>query len=1545
MVPAASSLFTPPEGLQQQSAVTRAQAGVPGLPSSPRSPCSTAPAHTEPRLRRCPARNAWRLVARCRGTDGPDRAAYDAPWLAQGFSGRESQPSLGALRPRPHLNMDRKRSEKAGSHSTAASVSSALSQNPRSASQARACGSPGGDPDAPLPTGALASPSLGREPPSDTALAGTGGGRGISRGPGEPGSSSESRRELEAGCSALHPSLPSTYVRISSHISESLRDLSCRKAPPSSARRDRAAHPSTILLCKSQSSQAALAPREHRAFLEKACSAAICFKMLRDLSGSDPSHLSYIVKKIKTMAHEAPSLVLETIHEYFVDNPEVSSWHKLRLFHVLETVIGVSDSLEESWEKAFIKLALENMAKSTELKEAYQDAAGNLLVAVCRHSWRQVAQHLETKVLTGVFPHRSLLYVMGILTSQQGPLSQADRANWEEQLNKIAARSAPFLNSDVWSKELLWALTKPDQTPQEQPPEKAFLFVFYGLILQAEDNGATVRKHLQTLLETSHRWPKQREGMAVTAGLAAARHLEDVWAVLEHFGQSDPIKCSLHSFSPKASEDLRWKWASSTILLAYGQMAVKAKAHILPWVDSISSRMIFFFRYSSWNETLKQSFLTAVLMLVEAVGGTSGAQSYRFSQLSELLECLMVLLQKEPKDALYTPARQQAICVISSLCKLSPPLDLEKKSQLLSICLHSVLDLPLLDVLERHTCLFLEPPNIQTLYDKTSEALDQLLQTFLRENPTTEELHFLLSHLFTWLASDKAHERQRAVNSCVGLLKFLSLNLRLDPKEDFKRVGQLVAMLGVLCQDPDRATQGSSVEGLGQLYQLLMRQRDPSPSVFHTHHCPTPPRPAGASQVDTLVPERPQASMDGAPLWSSGDQKAKLLTPQEVACPKDRIFQLGSSQVIKEVMKRLTLAELSDLIWTTVEGLGSTSPFRVQAAASMLLAVIQEHGAQLETVANLGRAIHLQLGSVRVPQAKEDVLFAVTLLARNHTPELVAAFLDLPTPPDSHTFQLWRALGAELPGSRRVLATLLAWLQERPPPAQTRDSGPQAEEKTHLRSMAAMTTLCKLQLTPEFKKTVQKAYPQLLLAFLTQVHYILELHLPREPRPSQKAQGAAVPSPQSLSLEALRSLLATTGHWKSFAQLELQGAWSLFAAVDTYPKGVGLLARAMVQGVCEQVKDMARQLLHSLRSQEEQERKVAILILNEFLHSPALLEVLSEQDALTLLAQSLRDPSPEVRALSLQGLGSILFHPEKGSLLRRQLPHFLNGFFRNSEPVVVHLMGTVSEVLHRLGAQGAGAQSLAVAINARSFFNDEREGVRAAAMALFGDLVAAMAGKEPRNLRTQVQQSMVPLLLHLKDRCPAVVTQAKFAFYRCSLLLRWRLPHTLFCTLAWERGLSARHFLWSRLLTQRQELFSIHLSQALSYLHSRHHHLKTWAALFLGYATCYHPQAVSRVASSGDVKLLFCSEQPPPAPLWDGPPPRPRKLWVGTQVASVASPIGCTLEASGRAGLFHSGDGASPSGKRRLREDEPGSGEGHILLAGGRALRSQAPGT
>uniref|UniRef100_A0A2K6F4A7 Maestro heat like repeat family member 5/pseudo n=1 Tax=Propithecus coquereli TaxID=379532 RepID=A0A2K6F4A7_PROCO len=1236
---------------------------------------------------------------------------------------------------------------------------------------------------------------------------------------------------LPHGC--IHP-VPLFHFRISPHVSASMKDPPYTKGPQDSDRKNRKSHPTTILLHKSQSSQAALVPQQHKMFLEEAYNSAICFKMLRDMSGSDPFHLKYTFKKIKNMAHVSPNLVLETIHDYFLENPEISTRHKFRLFQALEIVIRASDFLDESWEKIFMKLALENMAKSTELEDAFQDAASNVLVAICKHSWRAVTQHLEAELLTGVFPHRSVLYVMGVLSSDEELFNEEDKASWEEQLTQIAVKSVPFLNTDVWPKELLWALSKPSQTQQEQPPEKAFLFTYYGLILQAERNGATVKTHLRALLETSHQWPKQREGIALTMGLAAVQHLDDVWAILEQFGRSAPIKWSLHSFSRKSLEDLRWKWASSTILLAYGQVAARARAHILPWVDNILSRMIFYFHYSSWDETLKQSFLTAILMLTAAISRDEGAHSYKFSQVPELLQCLMVLMEKEPQDALCTQSRQQTLTPrLTTLCL--PPLDSQKKSQLLSTCFRSVFALPPLEALEKHTCLFLEPPNIevrwnwtdkhfgwgppltsaQTLFNKTAEALDAMLQSFISLNPTHKELHFLLSHMYIWLASEKAHERQRAVSSCTSLLKFLRHNLHLDPKESFKRIGQLVGMLGILCRDPDGATQCSSLEGMGHLYKLLMDQK------------------AGETpQVESQIPRKlSEPSEDGAPLWRGGDQRATPPPSQETE--KDPIFQLSSSEVIKEITQHLTMTELKDLLCTAIKNLGSSSPFRVQAAAEMLLAVVQEHGAKLQTVANMGRALHLRLCSMRIPQAKENTLRAITLLARSHTSELVATFLDFSIPLDSHTFQLWKALGTEQPVSHLVLAKLLTWLHNRPLPTRASDSGP--KEKPYLRSLAV--SLCCHPWTPSDARSHAGG-------------------------PGGHSWPWAGPEPpllgRSTSLEALKSLLSTTGHWHDFAHLELQGAWELFTTIHTYQKGVGLLARAMVQNHCRQIKAVLSQLLsHLQKSHQERERKVAMLILTEFLYSPALLEVLPRQAALTVLGQGLRDPSPEVRVLSLQGLGNILFHPEKGNLLRRQLLFFFEGFFQNDETVVVRIMNTVSDVLHRLGWQGAGAQSLGVAINARSFFDDERDKIRAAAMALFGALVAAMADGELSSLRTQVHQSMVPLLLHLKDQCPAVATQAKFAFYRCAMLLRWQLRHTLFCTLAWERGLSARHFLWTCLMTHSQEEFSIHLSQAISYLHSHHHHIKMWAALFIGYTICHHPQAVSQMVNNVDTNLLL----------------------------------------------------------------------------------------
>lgn len=43
-----------------------------------------------------------------------------------------------------------------------------------------------------------------------------------------------------------------------------------------------------------------------------------------------------------------------------------------------------------------------------------------------------------------------------------------------------------------------------------------------------------------------------------------------------------------------------WKWVGSTSLLCLGQIAMHAREQILPWVDNIASRMVYYFSCSPY---------------------------------------------------------------------------------------------------------------------------------------------------------------------------------------------------------------------------------------------------------------------------------------------------------------------------------------------------------------------------------------------------------------------------------------------------------------------------------------------------------------------------------------------------------------------------------------------------------------------------------------------------------------------------------------------------------------------------------------------------------------------------------------------------------------------------------------------------------------------------------------------------------------------------------------------------------------------------------
>eukprot|EP00071_Canis_lupus_P048949 XP_022282506.1 maestro heat-like repeat family member 5 isoform X4 [Canis lupus familiaris] len=899
--------------------------------------------------------------------------------------------------------------------------------------------------------------------------------------------------------------------------------------------------------------------------------------------------------------------------------------------------------------------------------------------------------------------------------------------------------------STVFCLQLLWKevadpgireLLAPLNLEPQQPVEKAFLFLVYGLILRECASSDLVRRHLMRLLELSHQTAGQREGMAVASGIASSSHLQEVWATLEHLGRTRVLRTACTS--PDYQEpytDVHWRWVSSTSLLCYGHMALHAGERILPWVDNVISRMVYYFSCSCYDNILETSFLSAAVMLVKALKQEHSTRRYRFTQIPELIQCLLAILQKEP-NFLATLFRQKIILVIMELSKLQPSLKPVVKSRILQTCLQSLYMLPPMEMLKSCLPPLDLAPDVMVLYQKSMQALDLLLQTFISENKSMDEMCFLLQHTEPWLKSDKSHECKRVVQTIFLLLKYVVDYVKLTDEATPSMLGHQIGLLMLLWRDRDPVTQSHSRQCIYLLLQLLIQQKGSMGQFMH--------------------------------LNKMKNFEAKALRRSEM-----KFYNL-----VKALDRSLTPAQHTQLILTLLGGLCSHDHLQCDLASQLLLMIFQNQSIKVEQ----------ELPSIVFKNILQTMMKAVTVLGTQHTQETVEVMLSLCHPSERQVLPLWKALANNNQLARKVLMLLYMKLKLRPPKELVRLS-----QQAELISLLALGTIYELLYTREYKATVRWAFAGILVGLLTQLHYLFELDVVEGISDYQEDSLEVKPlSPCRTCLEALKGLFWTTNYWEVFAYLQLLRGWELFEHLETYTEGVTLLARAMAHYDCE-VKAVLGQAVISLKSSEERDNIVAILVITEFLNSQELTQYMSRRAMDNFLSLGLSSPNQLVRAMSLKGLTSILMDPKKVVLLRNQLAGLLDSFMGPEPQDLMGLMGDLGDILHSLGTQGIGATSIKMAPALLSLFEDEQAPVRGGAISLFGDVVHSGGKKYRPALKRQAFQALVPLLFHLVDSCPAVVMKTKLTFLRCAILLKWEFRKELFGKLAWGHGLGAEN--------------------------------------------------------------------------------------------------------------------------------------------------------
>ncbi|MBZ3881255.1 Maestro heat-like repeat family member 5 [Sciurus carolinensis] len=999
-----------------------------------------------------------------------------------------------------------------------------------------------------------------------------------------------------------------------------------------------------------------------------------------------------------------------------------------------------------------------------------------------------------------------------MLVTEQSLVLENIRIHLCDHSQLVVKHRVPDTGMDI---QRLLELLKLDPQKAE---DKAFLFQLYGIFLRECTDVDLVRRHLTCLLESSHQSCSQREGIALSVGLASTTHLEQVWALLEHMGRTRFLRWALPSPGSQLEDpDLHWKWVSSTSLLCYGQMATHAKERILPWVDNIISRMVYYFSCSHYvspagppheDKILESSFLSASILLTRVLRPKYGAQNYKFAQTPELIQCLLCILQKEP-DFLVTLCRQKIILVIVGLSNLRPSLKPLVKSRILQTCLQSVYLLPPTEELKSKSPPMEPAPDVMALYGKTERALNLLLQNFFLENPSMDELCFLLQHMERWLRSDKSHERKRAVQSIFLLLQYVVDSLRLTEEATPSMLGHHIGLLTLLCRDRDKVTRSRSQQCVSLLLHLAVEQK-------------------------------------GRALEFTPWNKARHF---EVKASKEWGMRL--CRMVKAFHRDLTVAQHTQLVLTLLHGLRSHSHLRCDLASRLLLMIFQDAGIKLEQVAEILHSLLQELPGIRFKSVQQTMMKATAVLGNQHTQEVVEVTLSLSHTLERKTLFLWQTLATNLRLARKVMTILYMKLKLRPPRELV-----QPTHQAQLVCLRALNTIYELLYTREYRATVRWAFAGLFMGLLTQLHYLLELGMEEGLSDYQEDILEDRPlGPCRTCLEALKGLFWTTDSWEVFAHVKLLDGWQHLECLDTYPEGVSLLARAVSHYDCE-VKAILGQAIIFLKNNEERDNIVAILILTEFLNSPEVFQHVNRRNMVNFMNQNLKNPNQLVQAMSLQALSSILMHQKKVALLQSRLMELLDDFLQPEPKDPLGLMQILGDILHRLGDQSVGAASLKIAQHLPLFFEDVRAEVRGGAILLFGDVIHSGGKKFRQALKTSAFQALVPLLFHLADPCPAVVMKTKFTFLRCAILLKWEFQKELFSKLAWGRGLGAENDVFIYMVESNFGNYHQFLMQALTYLNSPHKNLKLAAMKFIGgmlqdYFTdlCFH-------LKKGDIRTL-----------------------------------------------------------------------------------------
>ncbi|XP_070328704.1 protein MROH8 isoform X2 [Odocoileus virginianus] len=233
-----------------------------------------------------------------------------------------------------------------------------------------------------------------------------------------------------------------------------------------------------------------------------------------------------------------------------------------------------------------------------------------------------------------------------------------------------------------------------------------------------------------------------------------------------------------------------------------------------------------FFNGELKSELEKLTALRSLSSLSQTLPSDETTESFIHSHIADIVHLLSTLVEEEPRQSLFSPVLQEVFITITDFSYQDVYLlfGSEDRADLFSLVTKSVIALPSIKILTHPQEIMPGGSyNSQCLYRQTFQAFVEMLQSLVIKDRHLENLDIIFKHMHPWLQSDKDHERERATTSMTQVLKCLFKHLSLQLPVRFQRLGQVVALMALLCGDPLKEVAEEAAEGMHYLLHITLK--------------------------------------------------------------------------------------------------------------------------------------------------------------------------------------------------------------------------------------------------------------------------------------------------------------------------------------------------------------------------------------------------------------------------------------------------------------------------------------------------------------------------------------------------------------------------------------------------------------------------------------------------------------------------------------------------------------------------------------------------